>query len=336
MITLKELAKRLNLSTATVSRALHDSHEISTETKSRVLAMAKELNYQPNPFASSLRKRVSKTIAVVLPEVADSFFSLAINGIESVALDKGYHVLIYLSHESFEREKAIMNEFKTGRVDGLLISVSQDTTSGKHINEIMDSGVPVVFFDRVCEDVVTTKVITNDYECGRQATLHLADQGCKHIIYLCINPLLQISSERKRGYRAALKERNLPYLDSDILVCEDNLEENTKTLVKLLKKKSRPDGLIASVEKMTTPVYLACHQLGLKIPEQVKLVGFTNLQAALILQPTLTTITQPAYQMGAEAAQMLFRKIEKKSQRNNSETRVIPSLLVPRGSTRGK
>src|SRR5258706_5744658 len=185
--TIKILAKELKLSVASVSKALRDSHEISNETKQKVLALARQLNYVPNPYASSLRKRVSKTIAVVLPEVADSFFSLAINGIESVAQEKGYHVLIYLTHESFAREKAILNEFKSGRVDGILMSVSGETCDSDHIKEVTAAGIPVVFFDRICEDVATVKIITDDFESGYNAATHLIEKGCKKIAFLSIS-----------------------------------------------------------------------------------------------------------------------------------------------------
>lgn len=333
---MKDIAQRLGLSVATVSRALQDSYEIGEATKKKVLQLAKELNYRPNPYASSLRRRVSKTIAVVLPEVADSFFSLAINGIESVAIEKGYHVLIYLTHESLEREKAILGEFKSGRVDGILISVSEETDSGEHIQEIMDAGVPVVFFDRVCEEVETTKIVTNDFECGRLAALHLAAQGCKRIAYLCISPAMHISKRRMDGYKEGLRESDIPMRDSDIILCSGNLAENSRLIENVLRKKNRPDGFIASVEKLTTPVYLSCQKLGLKIPDDVKLLSFTNLQAALILSPPLTTITQPAFEMGATAATVLFKSLAKKKQQTSNDKIVIDAALITRGSTRKK
>ncbi|HVG13825.1 MAG TPA: LacI family DNA-binding transcriptional regulator, partial [Chitinophagaceae bacterium] len=157
-INIKELARELKLSVSTISKALHDSYEISEETKQHVLKSAARLNYVPNPYASSLRGRKSKTIGVVVPEVADSFFSLAINGIESVAKEKGYHVLICLTHESFENEKSVLKEFQGGRVDGVLLSVSRETAQGDHISSLMVNNVPVVFFDRVCEEVETAKI----------------------------------------------------------------------------------------------------------------------------------------------------------------------------------
>lgn len=331
--TLKDIAQQLGLSIATVSRALQDSYEIGEATKKRVLQLAKELNYQPNPYASSLRRRVSKTIAVVLPEVADSFFSLAINGIESVALEKGYHVLIYLTHESLQREKAILAEFKSGRVDGILISVSEETATGGHIREIMEAGIPVVFFDRVCEEIDTSQVVTNDYACGKQAALHLAEQGCRRVAYLCTSPALHISKKRMDGYREGLKEAGIHFRDADIVVCSSSLSGNTKLVEIMLRRKGRPDGFIASVEKLTTPVYLSCQKLGLRIPDDVRLLSFTNLQAALILQPPLTTITQPAFDMGAVAARQLFNNLDKKKRFHSNERIVIDSTLNPRGST---
>jgi LacI family transcriptional regulator len=331
-LTIKILAKELKLSVATVSKALGDSHEISNETKQKVLSLAQKLNYIPNPYASSLRKRKSKTIAIVLPEVADSFFSLAINGIESVAREKGYHVLIYLTHESFEREKAILNEFKSGRVDGILISVSEETRSSDHIKEVSTEAIPVVFFDRICEDVKTAKVTTDDFESGYKATQHLAVQGCKKIIYLAVSADLSINKYRMEGYQKALKDYGVT--DADIVLCGNNLDENYHTIKEALTRKNRPDGIVASVEKLITPIYLACKEIKLTIPNDIKLISFTNLKTALILDPPLSTITQPAFEMGKTAATILFKGIEKENFDLSKERIVIPSVLVERSSTK--
>lgn len=333
-IKIKDLAKQLNLSVATISKALKDSHEISPETKQKVLALAKKLNYTPNPYASSLRKRTSKTIAVVLPEVADSFFSLAINGIESVAHDKGYHVLIYLTHESFEREEAILKEFQNGRVDGILISVSGETSSSDHIKEVIASGIPVVFFDRICEDVETAKIVTDDFESSYNATHHLIEKGCRKISYLSTSSALSINNKRMKGYMQALADNGIKKSADDIVSCTSDRKGNYKIIRNLLKKKKRPDGLIASVEKLTTPIYLVCDDLNLSIPGQIKVITFTNLQAALILKPTLTTVTQPAFEMGKTAATILFRSLEKKNYNLKKEITVIPSVLNVRDSAR--
>jgi len=332
-VKIKDLAKHLNLSVATISKALKDSYEISPETKQRVLELAKKLNYTPNPYASSLRKRSSKTIAVVLPEVADSFFSLAINGIESVAHDKGYHVLIYLTHESFEREEAILKEFQSGRVDGILISVSGETSSSDHIKEVIAAGMPLVFFDRVCEDVETARIVTDDFESSYNATRHLLDAGCKRIAYLSTSFALSINNKRIEGFKHALADNGVND-SNNIISCTGDNEGNYKTIRDLLRNKNRPDGLVASVEKLTTPVYLACIDLGLSIPGDVKIVSFTNLEAALILTPTLTTVTQPAFDMGKTAAEVLFNSLEKRNHDLKKETVIVSSVLNTRNSTR--
>jgi LacI family transcriptional regulator len=331
--TIKILAKELNLSVATVSKALRDSHEISIETKQKVLALAKSLNYVANPYASSLRKRRSNTIAVVLPEVADSFFSQAINGIESVAQDKGYHVLIYLTHESFARETAILKEFQSGRVDGILISVSGETSQSNHIKEVMASGIPVVFFDRVCEDVETARVITDDFECGYKAASHLVKQGCKRIAFLSVSPNLSISNNRMEGYKKALADHNLKKGQPEVIFCGNDIDENYSIIKNVLKKDKRPDGIIACVEKFTASIYLACNDLNLSIPHDIKVISFTNLQTAFILNPPLTTVTQPAFEMGKTAAAVLFKTLDKNSTNLENETVIIPSVLNIRYSS---
>src|SRR5215203_2419647 len=208
-INIRELARELKLSVSTISKALNDSHEISEVTRQRVLETAAKLNYIPNPYASSLRGRKSKNIGVVIPEVADSFFSLAINGIESVAKEKGYHVLICLTHESFENEKNILKEFQGKRVDGVLISVSRETSQSDHIKDLIANGVPLVFFDRICEDVETAKITTDDLESSFKATTHLIQKGCDNIAFLSISNMLSISNKRLEGYLQAHEDHQL-------------------------------------------------------------------------------------------------------------------------------
>lgn len=332
-LTIRTLAKELQLSVSTISKALRDSHEISAETKRKVLELAEKLNYTPNPYASSLRKKNSNTIAVVLPEVADSFFSLAINGIESVAREKGYHVLIYLTHENFAREQSILNDFKSGRVDGILISVSAETNNSDHINELINLGKPLVFFDRVCEDVDTGSIITNDTESSYEATCHLLQKGCKKIAFLYTSPDLSINKKRLEGYSKALNEFGLQPQKENIILCDGDSDSNYNIIYSILKNKTRPDGILACVEKLTTPIYLACKELKLAIPGNIKLVSFTNLPAALILSPTLTTVTQPAFEMGKAAAEILFKAIQKTNYNLKKEKIIIPSCLNVRDST---
>ncbi len=331
-LTIKLLAKELGLAVSTVSKALRDSHEISAETKAKVLDFAQKHNYVPNPYASSLRRQKSKTIAVVLPEVADSFFSLAINGIESVAKEKGYHVLIYLTHESVELEEIILSDFNSGRVDGILISVSQQTQNGQHIQKAIGTGLPIVFFDRICEDVAASKIITDDFDSCYMATKHLINKRCRQIAYLSVSKNLSINKGREEGYIKALEDAGIQPDEKNIVECGSNEKENLDNILALLKKQNRPDGIIASVEKLVPPVYIACNKLKLQIPRQIKVVSFTNLATSPILNPPLTTITQPAFEMGSKAASLLFRAIEKPAN-TKAETVVIASALQKREST---
>ncbi|WP_462249198.1 LacI family DNA-binding transcriptional regulator [Ferruginibacter sp.] len=332
-INIKALACELNLSVSTISKVFHDSYEISDHTKQRVLETAARLNYVPNPYASSLRGRKSKNIGVVIPEVADSFFSLAINGIESVAKEKGYHVLICLTHESFENEKNILKEFQGGRVDGVLMSVSRETSHSDHINDLISNGLPLIFFDRVCEDVQTAKITTDDFESGYNATEHLILQGCSKIAFLGISKSLSISGKRLEGYLNALADYELKADKKNIILCTNDAKHNYTAIKKILQQKNKPTGIVASVEKLTTPVYKVCEMLKLKIPKDVKVVCFSNLDTAAILNPSLTTITQPAFEMGKTAATILFKALEKTNFNLTGESLVIPSALVVRNSS---
>ncbi|MEO8109805.1 MAG: LacI family DNA-binding transcriptional regulator [Ginsengibacter sp.] len=332
-INIKELARELHLSVSSVSKALHDSYEISEKTKKRVQKIAAKLNYVPNPYASSLRGRKSKNIAVVIPEVADSFFSLAINGIESVAKEKGYHVLICLTHEKFENERDILKEFQGGRVDGVLMSVSGETSQSGHVRDLISGGIPLIFFDRVCEEVDTAKITTDDFESGYKATEHLIEQGCKKMAFLNISKSLSISNKRLEGYFKALADNKLKADKKKIILCGNNAKQNYALIKNLLQQKDRPDGVVSSVEKLTTPLYKACVALKLKIPGDVKIVCFSNLETASILNPSLTTITQPAFEMGKTAATLLFKALSKTGFNLKNESVVIPSALVVRSST---
>lgn len=328
------LAKQLNLSTAAVSKALRDSHEISPTTKQRVLDLAAILNYIPHPYAGSLREKKSRTIAVVIPEVADSFFSLALNGIEAVAIEKGYHALIYLTHENQEREREILKDLESGRVDGVIMSVAMKTNTFEHIR-LLHQAVPLVFFDRVCEEIDTAKITTNDYECGYLATKHLIEAGCKKIVLLSVSESLSISSRRMQGYKQALLDHQMDETLCRVIDYNEDLTMNYDLLIELLKSKDRPDGIVATVSKMTTEIYLACMERGLNIPNDIKVVCFSNDSNAPIFNPSLTTITQPAFEMGKLAATILFKALKRNSMVLSDESAVIPSDLLIRASTAG-
>ena len=331
-VNIKKLAQLLNLSIATVSKALRDSYDISQETKQKVMALARELNYQPNPHASFLRKHNSKTIAVIIPEIANNYFTLAIDGIESVAQEKGYHVIIYLTHEDFTREEAFTRHLHSGRADGVLISLSSTTTNYAHLHQLQDKGLPIVFFDRVCDGFNTVKVSTDDYQSGYLATKHLIEQGCKRIAHLAISTSLSIGSKRAQGYLQALHDHGVTTDESFLIECVNDNAQDTE-MIKDLLEHIKPDGIFAAVERYAIICYELCEELGLNIPKDVKIISFSNLQTASLLNPPMSTITQPAFEIGREAAAMLLKKLEKKNFQLKDENIVFESKLIVRKST---
>lgn len=333
-VNLKRLAEELGLSISSVSKALRDSYEISPETKKRVMEMAQQLNYQPNPFASSLRRKRSATIAVVIPEIANNFFALAIDGIQMVAQEKGYHVLTYLTHENFQNEESTIRHLQGGRVDGALISLCRDTASTDHLVSLQETGIPLVFFDRVPERMESPTVTTDDYESGFKATEHLINAGCKRIACLSLSSLLSITHKRVHGYQEALKKYKLKEDPKLILECTNDNASNLDLIKKLLSKKDRPDGIFATVEKLAISTYYVCNDIKLNIPQQLKVISFSNLRTASLLNPSLSTITQPAFEIGKESAALLFRMIEKKTFGNRIDKIVLKSSLIERNSSK--
>jgi LacI family transcriptional regulator len=334
-VNLKRLAQELNLSTSTVSRALQDSYQIGAETKSRVLQLARQLNYVPNPHASSLGSRRSKTISVVIPEVTDSYFAQAINGIEAVAQACGYHVLIYLTHEQLRQEQAILKEFQGGRVDGVIMSVSANTTSSAHIQELLAQRVPLILFDRAIEHVNMATVLTNDFEISVQATRHLIERGCTTIIFLSYFRNLSIGQARLAGYRQALQEAGLPYRPELVVDCTLHDESNFQLVLEALKTYAHTNGVISTAEGLTLSIYQACQELQLSIPADIKVLCFSNSRSAAILNPPLTTVVQPAFETGQAAAKLLFQNLKNKGIASIAGSQVLPSKLVVRQSTGG-
>ena len=329
-INLKQLAQELNISPASVSRALNDSYEISAATKEKVWALAKKLNYEPNPFASNLRQPKSKTLAVIVPEVANHFFSLAINGIEDIAREHDFHVLIYQTHENSEIELSFTHRLLSGRVEGILLSVSGGIDNSQHFSELSKK-IPVVFFDRVYENIDAISITTNDYESSFEATQHLIDCGCKKILYCMGNNMLTIGKKRMMGYLDALKANDIPVEENLIILVGEDKENNQRIIYQNIKE-LKPDGVLSSIEELSFPCYAACHQLNLSIPADIKIVSFSNADSAPLLNPPLTTVTQPAFEIGQKAATMLFKLIAKKNC-DWEDSYEIKSSLIKRAST---
>ena len=332
-VTLKQLAQQLGLASSTVSRALRDGSDISTDTKQRVRAMAAQLHYQPHAYASGLRSQLSHTIGVVVPEVNDQFFSLAIDGIEEIARQNGYHVLICLTHDSYALEADVTRQLTRGRVDGVLISLAGETQGPAHLEQLSSRGVPLVFFDRVSEALSTATVTTNDFDAAYQATEHLLAAGCHRVAYLLMSSKLSIGNQRQQGYAAALQAHGLPPDPDLVLEGGSSNAENVARVKALLLRRPDIDGIFASTGRLALSTYQACQELGRAIPQDVKVIGFSNLEIAALLAPPLSTVTQPAYEIGREAARLLFEAIMEKKPLLASQSLELPAQLIARAST---
>ena len=289
-ITIKDIARALGLSTSTVSRALRDSYQISPETKKLVLDYAKKINYSPNPIALSLKEKRSRSIGVIVCEIANSFFSQAINGIESIAYDRGYNVIITQSHESYEREVNDLQFLASRSIDGLLISVSSETKDFEHLMKLQNKGLPIVFFDRILEDIETHKVMVNNFKGSFDATSHLIKNGYRHIAHLANSDSLSITKERIAGYREALKHHGDEIIESNIQHCAHGgmiYQEVEQALDQMLQQKVIPDAVFAAGDKLTTGFLRYFKAKGIKVPEDIALAGFSNLDLTDLLNPSL-------------------------------------------------
>lgn len=336
-VTIKDIARELGISPSTVSRALKDHPDISVETKKAVNELAEKLNYQPNIVALSLRQKKTNTIGVIIPEIVHFFFSTVISGIEDVAYNAGYNVILAQSNESYQREVTDMKALFNSRVDGMLISLSRETTNFDHIESIISKGVPIVFFDRMYNNPNTSKVIVDDYEGAKEAVLHLIDQGCRRIAHLQSAPNLIISEDRLRGYRDALAERKIEFKENLIFDCvAGTLEEGKKVTKKILAMSTPPDAIFANNDPLAMGAMMAIKEKGLKIPQDVAVVGFSNWFFGELMEPSLTSVDQPGFEMGQEAARLLIRQIELKEKEQEDykpETKVLKTRLIIRNSS---
>lgn len=333
-VTIKDIAKALNLSTSTVSRALRGSYEISTETKKQVLEYAEKINYRPNPIALSLKERRTRAIGVVVSEIANNYFSQAINGIESIAYNRGYHVIITQSHESSEREKVNIQHLASRGVDGLLISLSSETVDMAHIKELHEKGLPIVFFDRISDEIETHKVTANNYLGAFHATEHLIYQGYKRIAHITSSPHLSITRERLEGYREALAKHKIPFQESMVRYCPHGgmiVEEIEESVNSLFKGKTKPDAIFTAGDRITTVCFAVLKRM--KQKKEVGFTGFTNTQLGDLFSPSLTVIRQPAFEIGQTATEFLIQIIESKRPVTEFENKVLETELIIRESS---
>ncbi len=337
-VTIKDIAKALGISTSTVSRALRDSYEISPETKQLVLDCAEKLNYRPNPIALSLKERRSLSIGVVVCEIANSFFSQIINGIESIAYDKGYNVIISQSNESYEREMMDLHYLSSRSVDGLIISLSTETNDISHLQSLHQKGLPIVMIDRISHELQTHTVVVDNFKGAYEATEHLIQNGFKNIAAIANSEFLSISTERLAGYKQALEDNNIKYNKSLVKYCFYGglvFSEIEDAVNKLFTLKNKPDAIVTMSDKLTTGALKTLIRRGIQVPDEIALVGFSNSDITELLNPSLTVVRQPALEMGKAATELLLQLIESKRPITQFERRVLtPQMILGNSSLR--
>lgn len=337
-LTLKDIARALNLSVSTVSKALKDSYEISVETKKVVQEYAQSHHYRPNPMAQSLKGGNSRTIAVLVTTIDNNFYSQIINGIESIAYDHGYTVIVSQSHESYERETTNVNDFDVRSVGGVLVSVSTETNDISHFRQLQERGTPVVYFDRVPPEHTSLHCIKADnFQGAYDATAHLIRSGYRRIAHITSPPHISITIERLNGYKKALEDFGIAHDENLVKYCAHGgkvLQEMDDALNELFSMEKKPDALFTASDRITTRALIVLNRRGLKIPDDVGIIGFTNTDLAEALNPPLTCVQQPAFEIGVAATELLIKLMENRNREFDVVNTVLKTQLHIRRSTR--
>ncbi len=336
-ITLKQIARELNVSISTVSKALRDNHEISKETADKIKAFAKQNNYRPNNIALSLKNRKSMTIGVIIPDITHHFFSKVIKGIEKIANKQGFNVIIGLSNDSFDKEVLNMEMLANGSIDGFIISISNDTQLKQdyhHLAETMNQGMPIVMFDRFSNETICDKVIVDDFDGGRKATKKLLEIGCKHIAIISTEDFVSVSRHRLQGYLEALDNHKITPKSSLITKISEGADIE-KEVNQLFDSNKKIDGVFAVNEIFAITAMKVARQRGLRVPEDISVIGFSDGLLSKHCSPSLTTISQHAVKMGEKSAELLMKRLENESEEEElPRTIVIETSLIERESTR--
>ena len=331
-ITIKDIARILGISPSTVSRALKDHPDINTDTKKAVNELARKLKYQPNAVALSLKNSRSNTIGIIIPEIVHYFFSSVISGIEDVASQKGYTVIICQSNESFSREVANANALLSHRVDGILISISKETNSFDHFVNLQEGGIPLVFFDRIAPEINADQIITDDIDASYSSTRHLIENGRKRIAHFAGPQGLVIGRDRLQGYLNALTEAGLP-IDNRLIIEADTFEKARNTVGEMLDAGIVPDGIFAVNDMTAIGAMQTIMKRGYKVPDDVSIVGFSDGYLSGVTDPHLSSVDQHGYEMGTTAAEMLFHRILSDEEEYIPEVKVLRADLIVRGSS---
>lgn len=334
--TLKQIAKELNVSVSTVSKALNDSPEISEQTKIKIKEYAKLKNYKPNIIGLNLKNRKTKTIGVIIPNILNSFFAKVFSGIEKIADKKGYNVIMCISNESLEKEAHTLEMLSNGTIDGFILSVSEEAQKlheYNHFKEIINDGTPIVMFDRIAEGVDCDKVVVDDFDSALYSTQRLIDLGCKNIALFSSVDNLSVGKLRAEGYLKALENNKIP-VNPNLIIRTDS-EDDLKDRIKEVFDNNKIDGIFALEENDSVAALRIGLKKGYKIPEELSIIGFADgILASRRLSPSLTTVSQHGIEIGEQAAKLLINRLEKKEENSVYETIVIKTKLKERETTR--
>ncbi len=336
-VTLKKIAESLGMSTATVSKALKDYPDISSATKQKVKELAEALHYKPNSFAQSLRTKQSKVIGLIIPEIVHHFFANIIKGVIDSAAEKGYLVIVLQSDESYENEKEQIQMLVDKNVDGILLSLADTTIQFDHLKQTINDGTRVVLYDKISKVINCSKVIINDQKAAFNATKFLIDSGCRKIAHVCGPLRPQTTIDRYLGYKKALEKNGLEF-DSSLVFTIDRLtyEEGYETAAKIITSHPDVDGVFAFTDLVATGVLTGLKELGVSVPDQISIIGFSNWFLTKITSPKLTTVNQPGYDMGCEAFRLLHDEIVLNKEGTKIEHQIveIPTEIVVRDSVK--
>ncbi len=335
-LTMKDIARELGISVATVSRALKDSPRISKERREMIQHYAREHNFTPNVLAESLRHsrvKPQRLIGVIIPDFVHYYFASVLTGIEEEASARGYRLLVATSQERYEREVRICQSFYENKVCGVIVSQAKDTQQYDHFLRLQESGVPLVFYDRICTGVNASRVVVDDYQGAYNAVTHLIETGCRRIAFYGSAMTLEISKNRFNGYKDALLKHGIKY-DSELTRFCDNRADAEAVTPELLTSDNRPDGFFAINDDTAIGIMYTAKRMGLRVPDDVSVCGFTNGYRAIACDPMLTTVEQRGRQVGEEAANILIAHVEGTIPKEHTERRIVRTRLVIRGTTR--
>ena len=335
-ITIHDIAQKLNISASTVSRALKDNPLISETTREKIKKAAIEMGYRPNVMAANLRTRRTNTIGVIVPLINRHFFSSVISGIEDVAYKQGFAVTISQSNDNQEKESTIAHTLFSNRVDGLILSIGMETQSYDHLKLFSERNIPLVFFDRIVEEIPAHKIVIDDFGGAYRATQHLIEQGRKKVAHIGGPLNLQIYAKREAGYRQAISDAGLQINEDLILHNSLTRKDGLNAIKRILQTKERPDAIFCANDTTALSVIIHLKEKGIKIPEDIAIVGFSNEPFSELVTPSISTIKQPGFEMGQKAAELLIKQIGSKVKPKNYQTIVMETELIVRNSSQLK